>query len=237
MVVYDQPSFAAWHGSGNMTVVDQVLPDMLHLVDPHWHQFPPMNPLWHSILGFTISLVGLIALIGNGMVIYIFASTKSLRTPANLLVINLAFSDFFMMFTNGPAMVVACYQETWTFGPFACELYGMLGSLWGNASIWSMTMIAFERYNVIVKGLMAKPLTNGGAILRIFFIWLQALVWTLLPFFGWNRYVPEGNMTACGTDYLTDDWFSKSYILVYSAFVYFLPLFLIIYSYYFILKV
>lgn len=44
-------------------------------------------------------------------------------------------------------------------------------------------------------------------------------------------------MTACGTDYLTKNWFSRSYILVYSIFVYFLPLFTIIYSYWFIVQV
>lgn len=73
-----------------------------------------------------------------------------------------------------------------------CEIYAMLGSLFGCASIWTMTMIAFDRYNVIVKGLSAKPLTSGGAVLRIAGIWGNALVWTLLPMFGWNRYVPEG---------------------------------------------
>ena len=50
------------------------------------------------------------------------------------------------------------------------------------------------------------------------------------------RYVPEGNMTACGTDYLNKDWFSRSYLLVYGFFVYFLPLFIIVYSYWFIVK-
>jgi len=44
-------------------------------------------------------------------------------------------------------------------------------------------------------------------------------------------------MTACGTDYLTKDWLSCSYILVYSVFVYYTPLFTIIYSYWFILQV
>lgn len=52
-----------------------------------------------------------------------------------------------------------------------------------------------------------------------------------------NRYVPEGNMTACGTDYLSKSWVSRSYILVYSIFVYYLPLLLIIYSYFFIVQV
>lgn len=36
-------------------------------------------------------------------------------------------------------------------GPFACELYGMIGSLFGVTSIWTMVFIALDRYNVIVK--------------------------------------------------------------------------------------
>lgn len=132
-----------------------------------------------------------------------------------------------------------------------------------------MTMIAFDRYNVIVKGIAAKPMSINGALLRILGIWLFSLAWTLAPFFGWNRfahpinwknyykyfgfikcldhlklylivlsrYVPEGNMTACGTDYLSKEWLSRSYILIYSVFVYFLPLLLIIYSYFFIVQV
>jgi r-opsin len=48
-------------------------------------------------------------------------------------------------------------------------------------------MIAFERYNVIVKGMSGTPLTRAGALLRIVFIWAFALVWTLAPMFGWNR--------------------------------------------------
>lgn len=135
-----------------------------------------------------------------------------------------------------PPMVVNCYYETWHFGPRMCEIYAMLGSLFGCTSIWTMTMIAFDRYNVIVKGLSAKPLTSGGAVLRIAAIWLHALAWTLAPFFGWNRYVPEGNMTACGTDYLTKSWKSRSYICVYSFFVYTLPLALIVYSYFYIVQ-
>lgn len=233
---YSSGGWSAGGGLGNLTVVDKVPPEMLHMVDAHWYQFPPMNPLWHSILGFAIFVLGFVSASGNACVIYIFSTTKTLRTPSNLLVVNLAFSDFLMMFCMAPPMVINCYHETWTFGPFMCEIYAALGSLFGCASIWTMTMIAFDRYNVIVKGISAKPMTNGGALMRILAIWLFSIVWTSFPFFGWNRYVPEGNMTACGTDYLTKDWKSRSYILVYAVFVYFSPLFLIIFSYTFILQ-
>nr|QWV42665.1 long wavelength sensitive opsin [Macratria sp. CRS 2021] len=243
MSVIREPSFVAWaaqrahsYGGGNLTVVDKVLPDMMHMVDPYWYQFPPMNPLWHGILGFVIGILGFVSIIGNGMVVYIFSSTKALRTPSNLLVVNLAFSDFLMMCCMSPAMVINCYNETWVLGPLACEMYGMAGSLFGCGSIWTMTFIALDRYNVIVKGLSAKPLTKKTAMLRILLIWLMSTGWTIAPLFGWNRYVPEGNMTACGTDYLTKDWLSRSYILVYAMFVYFTPLFIIIYSYFFIVQ-
>lgn len=111
MSMLSGPSFAAYggggwsSGGGNQTVVDKVPPEMLHLIDPHWYQFPPLNPLWHGILGFVICCLGFISVVGNGMVIFIFTTTKSLRTPSNLLVINLAFSDFLMMATMSPPMV------------------------------------------------------------------------------------------------------------------------------------
>lgn len=83
--------------------------------------------------------------------------------------------------------MINCYYETWVLGPLFCELYGFTGSLFGCASIWTMTMIAFDRYNVIVKGLSGKPMTINGALIRIFGLWSFTLAWTLAPFFGWNR--------------------------------------------------
>nr|ANN11808.1 long wavelength sensitive opsin 2 [Acmaeodera diffusa]ANN11812.1 long wavelength sensitive opsin 2 [Acmaeodera diffusa]APY20542.1 long wavelength sensitive opsin 2 [Acmaeodera diffusa] len=244
MSVLGEPKFAAWTAqritasafSGNMTVVDKVPPEMLHLIAPHWYQHPPLNPMWHGIIGFLMGVMGVIAFFGNGMVVYIFCSTKTLRTPSNFLVVNLAFSDFLMMVSLVPEVVINCYFETWALGPLLCEIHGMLGSLLGCTSIWTMSAIAVDRYNVIVKGLSAKPLTVKGVLLRLLIIWLFCALWAIAPMLGWNRYVPEGNMTACGTDYFSTDWLSMSYIYAYSFFVYFLPLGLIIYSYWFIVQ-
>lgn len=83
--------------------------------------------------------------------------------------------------------MISCYYETWVFGPLFCQLYALAGSLFGCGSIWSMTLIAFDRYNVIVKGLAGKPLTMGGAMLRILLAWTWSILWTIFPMFGWNR--------------------------------------------------
>ncbi|KAK4296001.1 hypothetical protein Pmani_031468 [Petrolisthes manimaculis] len=221
---------------GNYTVVDTVPKEILHMIDPHWYQFPPMNPLWYSLVGFWVVMMGCLSVAGNFVVLWVFMTTKSLRTPANLLVCNLALSDFLMMFCMFPPMVISCYWQTWTLGAFFCEVYAFLGSLYGCVSIWSMLWITLDRYNVIVKGVSAEPLTSKGAMMRILFTWGLSLAWCLPPFFGWNRYVPEGNMTACGTDYLSEDAFSHSYLYIYSVFVYFLPLLANIYLYFFIVQ-
>ena len=143
------------------------------------YQWPPLNPLWHKILMVFMFMLGFLSFFGNGLVVYVFTTTKTLRTPSNLFVVNLAFSDFCMMFCMCPAMMVNCFNETWVFGnyfctfcttmfgtlssiahifsrflslgPTACALYAMAGSLFGNTSIWTMIMIALDRYNVIVK--------------------------------------------------------------------------------------
>jgi len=221
---------------GNYTVVDIVPKELLHMIDSHWYQFPPMNPLWYSLVGLWMVVMGFLSVAGNFVVIWVFMNTKSLRSPANMFVVNLALSDFLMMFCMFPPMVISCYWHTWTLGAFFCQVYAFLGSLFGCVSIWSMVWITMDRYNVIVTGIAGKPLTSSVAMAKIAFTWAFALAWCLPPFFGWNAYVPEGNMTACGTDYLSEDLLSQSYLYVYAFFVYAIPLFIIVYSYVFILK-
>nr|ANN11807.1 long wavelength sensitive opsin 1 [Acmaeodera diffusa]ANN11811.1 long wavelength sensitive opsin 1 [Acmaeodera diffusa]APY20544.1 long wavelength sensitive opsin 1 [Acmaeodera diffusa] len=242
MSFLDGSNFIPWTAKrvggfgGNISAADKALPEMLHLIDAHWYHHAPLDPLWYGIQGCVIATLACISICGNGMVIYIFSTTKSLRTPSNMLVINLAISDFLMMFTMAPPMVVNCYFQTWMFGPFICQIYAMGGSLFGTVSIWTMSAIALDRYNVIVKGLAGKPFTMARAMFWIFNIWSSSLIWTVAPVVGWSRYVPEGNLTACGTDYLATDWVTQSYIISYTIFCYNLPMAVIVWAYWYIVK-
>nr|QIW86036.1 opsin L1 [Neogonodactylus oerstedii] len=221
---------------GNFTVVDTVPENMLHMIHSHWYQFPPLNPMWYGILAFVVTVVGLCSICGNFVVIWVFMNTKALRSPANTLVVSLAVSDFIMMACMFPPLVLNCYWGTWIFGPLFCEVYAFIGNTVGCASIGNMIFITFDRYNVIVKGVSGTPLSQKNATLQVLFVWICSIMWCVFPFFGWNRYVPEGNMTACGTDYLTEDEFSRSYLYVYSVWVYIGPLALIIYCYFHIVS-
>ncbi|XP_034508840.1 lateral eye opsin-like [Ailuropoda melanoleuca] len=222
------------HDGRNISIVDLLPEDMLPMIHEHWYKFPPMETSMHYILGMLIIVIGIISVSGNGVVMYLMMTVKNLRTPGNFLVLNLALSDFGMLFFMMPTMSINCFAETWVIGPFMCELYGMIGSLFGSASIWSLVMITLDRYNVIVKGMAGKPLTKVGALLRMLFVWIWSLGWTIAPMYGWSRYVPEGSMTSCTIDYIDTAINPMSYLIAYAIFVYFVPLFIIIYCYAFI---
>ncbi|ROT67127.1 opsin [Penaeus vannamei] len=221
---------------GNYTVVDTVPEDMLHLIHPHWYQFPPLNPLWYALVGMFVFMCACLSLTGNFTVMYIFSTTKALRTPANYYVVNLAFSDFMLMFCMCPPLLVNSYYNTWVFGPTGCWVYAAIGSLTGCCSIYTMIAITMDRYNVIVKGIGGKPLTTGRAMLNILLCWLTSAFWTFVPFFGWGKYTPEGNMTACGTDYFSMDISNLTYLYLYTFWCYLLPFFVIVYFYAYIVK-
>jgi len=66
------------------------------------------------------------------------------------------------------------------------------GAITGIASIWTLSFISYDRYNVIVKGVSGTPLTSGRATAFVLFAWIYAIAWSLPPFFGWGKYIPEG---------------------------------------------
>lgn len=159
---------------------------MAHLVNPYWGRFAPMPTSTNQLFGIFTAVIMVISCCGNGVVVYIFGGTKSLRTPANLLVLNLAFSDFCMMLSQSPVMIVNFYFETWILGPLWCDIYAICGSMFGCVSIWSMSMVALDRYQVIVKGVSGRPMTVKVALVKITFIWTFASFWTLMPLVGWS---------------------------------------------------
>ncbi|XP_050693387.1 rhodopsin-like [Eriocheir sinensis] len=223
----------SWEAA-NVTLLDLVRPEVHHKVHHHWHSYPPPHPLWHPILGTLYAIIGLLSLAGNGVVVWVFAFTKSLRSGTNLLTINLAFSDLLMMLTQFPILVANCFSQSWTLGPLACEVYGFCGALFGTVSIISLALIAFDRYRAIMSPFGNMKLSMRRAALWVLGVWVYSAAWCCLPFLGWNQYVLEGFMTSCSFDYLSDDLWSRSYVVLLFLVAYALPLVVICYCYFYI---
>ena len=101
-------------GATHLDGVDQ---EAMAVIDEHWGQFPPQNPFINHIFGICYIFLWIVNLVGNGSVCYIFLKVKSLRTPSNMFVVNLAFSDMLMMITQAPPVIVNAFsQKYWMWG-------------------------------------------------------------------------------------------------------------------------
>jgi len=231
------PSGPVWGFPAGSSIVDLVLDDMKDVTHPHWKKFPPVNPMWHYLFAIIYIFLGITSVTGNSLVLHIFSKTKELRTPANLFVMNLAFSDLCMMLTQFPPFVHSCFSGgVWHFGPFACELYAFFGGLFGMTSICTMAAISYDRYNVIVNGMSGTRMTTKRAVLLILFCWVYSGFWNATPFLGWGRYIPEGLGTECSFDYLTRDQTTVTYVTCIFFFDYCVPLMIILFCYYHIVQ-
>ncbi|CAL4069492.1 unnamed protein product [Meganyctiphanes norvegica] len=229
-----QPGFGYPEG---VKITDFVPAEILPLVHEHWYQFPPVNPMWHFLLGCIYIVLGFWSVFGNGIVVYLFLVCDTLKTPSNFLVVNLALSDLIMLLTNFPFFAYNCFSGgVWMFSAIYCEIYAALGAVTGVCSIWTLAMISADRYNVICNGFNGPKLTKGKATMMSLLAWGMAIGWAIPPFVGWGKYIPEGILDSCSYDYLTLDFNTKSYNMCIFAFDFFVPLFIIVGAYTFIVK-
>ncbi|XP_038060555.1 rhodopsin-like [Patiria miniata] len=200
---------------------------------------PPMPPFLDYGLAFFLFIAFIFGIAGNGITIWIFVRTKSLRTAPNMLIVNLAFSDLSMVLTNFPLMFASTIRGRWLFGDLVCEIYGFLGGLFGFMSIITMTAIAldrhailFNRHYVICHSMEAmRTVTKRKAVYKILLVWIYSMIWALLPFFGFGAYVLEGYGVNCTFEYLDLSLKNRLYVGVIFMFGFLIPLGVIIACY------
>lgn len=119
----------------------------------------------------------------------IICSAKSLRTPSNMFVVNLAFCDFMMML-KAPIFIYNSFNRGYASGHLGCQIFAFMGSLSGIGAGMTNACIAYDRYTTIANPLDGK-LTRTKAFLMIFFVWMYTIPWAVLPLLEiWGRFVP-----------------------------------------------
>lgn len=166
-----------------------VPPDELEFIPEHWlTQYEPEKSMHYMLSLFYIFFM-FFSIIGNGLVIWIFLTSKPLRTPSNCFVINLAIFDFIMM-CKAPIFIYNSINGGFALGNVGCQLFASVGSYSGIGQGMTNAWIGYDRYHVIAKP-MGGQLTFTKAILINGLIWMYCTPWVLLPLFRiWGRFVP-----------------------------------------------
>nr|ALB48852.1 UV opsin [Photinus ignitus] len=207
-----------------------VPPSELIHIPVHWLSYPEPEASIHYLLGLVYIFMLTMGIVGNGLVIWIFSTSKSLKTASNMFVVNLAFCDIIMMMKM-PIFVYNSFNRGFALGHVGCQIFGFVGSLSGIGAGMSNAFIAYDRYATISNPLEGK-LTRTKALMMIFIIWCYTFPWAVLPMFEfWGRFVPEGFLTSCSFDYLTDTFDNDMFVVVLFICSYVIPMGMIIYFY------
>nr|BAW35585.1 short wavelength sensitive opsin [Microstomus achne] len=169
----------------------------------------------------------------NALTILCTVKYKKLRSHLNYILLNLAVGNLLVSCVGSFVACCAFSVKYFIFGPIACKIEGFLVTLGGMVSLWSLAVIAFERWLVICKPLGSFVFKPDHAIACCIFTWVFALIASLPPLFGWSRYIPEGMQCSCGPDWYTTNnkYNNESYVIFLFSFCFAVPLATILFCY------
>ncbi|XP_072247531.1 opsin-3 [Leuresthes tenuis] len=182
----------------------------------------------YKLLAFTIGTIGVFGFCNNVAVIVLYCKFKRLRTPTNLLLVNISLSDFLVSVIGINFTFASCVKGRWIWSETTCVWDGFSNSLFGIVSIMTLAALAYERYIRVVH---AQVVDFAWAWRAIAHIWLYSLAWTGAPLLGWNRYTLEIHQLGCSLDWTSKDPNDASFILFFLLACFFVPVGVMIYCY------
>ena len=120
------------------------------------------------------SLVMLLSLFGNLLVCFAVYKNPRLRCQSNYYIISLAFSDIFQALFTMPMSIAMLMTGEWPFGTFACYFAAICKFALVKISVYTMVLMAVNRYYKIVK-----PAKYQSKYKKKFIIVTASLVWVL----------------------------------------------------------
>ncbi|KAM6997189.1 opsin-3 [Tautogolabrus adspersus] len=194
-------------------------------VDSNHHLFAAGT---YKLLALTIGTIGVFGFCNNVVVIILYCKFKRLRTPTNLLLVNISVSDLLVSVIGINFTFAACVQGGWKWSQATCVWDGFSNSLFGIVSIMTLAALAYERYIRVVH---AQVVDFPWAWRAMAHIWLYSLAWTGAPLLGWNRYTLEIHRLGCSLDWASKDPNDASFILLFLLACFFVPVGIMIYCY------
>lgn len=143
------------------------------------------------LLAFLYGSISLIAVTGNALVIFIIVKNRRMHTVTNIFIANLAVADVIIGMFSIPFQFQSALLQRWVLANFMCSLAPMVQVISVNVSIFTLTVIAVDRYIAVMHPFHAGCSQRSAAII-ISITWVVA-VSLAMPYamFYWVDYVEE----------------------------------------------
>uniref|UniRef100_A0A0X3QG73 5-hydroxytryptamine receptor 1A-alpha n=2 Tax=Schistocephalus solidus TaxID=70667 RepID=A0A0X3QG73_SCHSO len=127
---------------------------------------------------------------GNLLIMLAIFLVRKLRSPTNLLIVNLALTDFLVSILVMPFATAYQLLGYWPFSQGICDLYNIFDVLLCTSSILSLCAISIDRYLAITRPLRyAEKRSPKRMFLMILITWLLSAAISIPPVFGWEKKI------------------------------------------------
>uniref|UniRef100_A0A672ZSI0 Teleost multiple tissue opsin 3b n=2 Tax=Sphaeramia orbicularis TaxID=375764 RepID=A0A672ZSI0_9TELE len=185
----------------------------------------------HTAVAVVLGSILVLGFLGNFLALLVFSRFPGLRTPVNLLLINISASDMLVCIFGTPFSFAASVRGSWLTGTSGCRWYGFSNALFGIVSLVSLSLLSFERYSALLRSSQSDPCQYRRAWLAVATSWLYSLAWTVPPLLGWSSYGLEGPGTTCSVQWAQRSPAARSYVSCLFFFCLLLPLLLMFFCY------
>jgi len=128
------------------------------------------------------------AIFGNILVMIAVRRTRSLRSTAAILVVNLAVVDLSITVAIVPFVMTLAVTQKWVLPLAMCKLTGFINAFLTAGQIMALLHISVNRYIAVAHPHSYESRCNKqGTVITVLLGWFYSLIWTLLPFFGWGK--------------------------------------------------
>ena len=171
-----------------------------------------------TIVLYCVLLV--ISFVGNALIVGVFYRNRSLRTPANYLILNMALSDLLIPTVALPWLISITYLDrAWLvggiWGEILCKFVSMAPSVSLVVSTLSMIVIAIDRFHAIFFA-MKPALISKKACRRIIFItWLLAAAFRAHFLYGYRLVTKGENDLQCAFQWRPPAYQKKAHYITW----------------------
>nr|QJT41761.1 short wavelength opsin 2 [Piabucina panamensis] len=169
----------------------------------------------------------------NSLTIICTIQYKKLRTHLNYILVNMAVANLIMATVGSSTTFISFYYRYFIFGPLICKIEGFVANIAGMVSLWSLAVVAIERWLVVCKPMANFTFKETHAIIGCVFTWFFASCSALPPMLGWSRYIPEGLQCSCAPDWYTvnNKYNNETFVVFLFGFCFAVPFTTILFCY------
>ncbi|KER32532.1 hypothetical protein T265_01409 [Opisthorchis viverrini] len=138
------------------------------------------------------AVIIVITIVGNTLVFNALVRFRRLRSTSNLLIGNLAVSDFLLAITVLPFSATTDATGRWLFGRHLCDAWLTIDVFYCTASIWNLVAIAFDRFIAMSFPVWYRTRQSIWYVLvQVILVWVLSGLICLPGLLGWGSRTPE----------------------------------------------